>query len=41
MMVITGYLIHLMIVSAAAKATQDVWNVVPDFTREGGSIQLL
>ncbi|KAF6059931.1 Cys-Gly metallodipeptidase DUG1 [Candida albicans] len=26
--------------TAAAKATQDVWNVVPDFTREGGSIPI-
>ncbi|KAK6461605.1 hypothetical protein DFJ63DRAFT_186488 [Scheffersomyces coipomensis] len=25
---------------AASKATQDVWNVVPDFTREGGSIPI-
>ncbi|ABN66834.1 Glutamate carboxypeptidase-like protein [Scheffersomyces stipitis CBS 6054] len=26
--------------TAASKATQDVWNVVPDFTREGGSIPI-
>lgn len=26
--------------SAAAKATEDVWNVKPDFTREGGSIPI-
>ncbi|KAK6201235.1 metallodipeptidase [Scheffersomyces amazonensis] len=25
---------------AASKATQDVWNIVPDFTREGGSIPI-
>ncbi|EDK45868.1 hypothetical protein LELG_04047 [Lodderomyces elongisporus NRRL YB-4239] len=25
---------------AAAKATEDVWNIVPDFTREGGSIPI-
>ncbi|CAK9682526.1 unnamed protein product [Candida parapsilosis] len=25
---------------AAAKATQDVWGIVPDFTREGGSIPI-
>jgi Cys-Gly metallodipeptidase DUG1 len=26
--------------TAASKATQDVWGVVPDFTREGGSIPI-
>ncbi|CUM62758.1 uncharacterized protein PRCAT00000315001 [Priceomyces carsonii] len=26
--------------SAAAKATKDVWNIEPDFTREGGSIPI-
>ncbi|KAK6456975.1 glutamate carboxypeptidase-like protein [Scheffersomyces xylosifermentans] len=26
--------------TAASRATQDVWNVVPDFTREGGSIPI-
>ena len=26
--------------TAASKATQDVWNIVPDFTREGGSIPI-